>query len=433
MILKFKGVRHKYAIGLRWAVDTREGIEQITQATGLSYGCVSDLRSTSNKKLKSFALAKEDHQNAISLAGMFSKMNENLIFVHRLNDYHYWLCIVFEGEVWSGVDLPKATAGDFVGDIEKINKTIEAAKEVFAGAEIDSDTISYCSDSAGDEFPSYQAVSFIEKIIQAQKYRRAFKIRYLETASAVAKKAIVVALIIATIAGGSYYMYKQKVVSELINRRAIEARQAAERAEKLKQQYFVKLEKELKSQWAYTVIGDLMRNFQYVGMGSKGWELTEATFDAARPDRLSLSLRRSEYGTVDSFFYAYTPEGKEGRLDKNNNKGEKRISFPETSRVDGYATPPPVDMLTSKETVNRSRLISYMQVRGADFGFKIDAPSVSKYKVTSSAFTVSADALWKLVKLQSVLRDYQTVVANTITFDVRGYEMSWELSGEVYA
>lgn len=434
MLLKFKNIKRTYAIGLRWAVDTRHGIELIADSVDMNFGFVINIKNPINKKLKSFALAKQDHLKAISLAGTFSKAHDNFVLVHRLNEYYYWLCVIREGEVWSGVDVPKATAGDFIGDLEKVNEVLEFAKNDFEAIGIDMADICYCTDTAADDFKDYHNINFIEYILAANKYHRHFTIRYLEPTKIIVQKMTALLVVLAVIGGAFYYVYHRHVVEQMLHQKEIQHQQMLAEQKRAKETYFKQLQSTIQAHWGYKVLGELMNEFKYVSLQSRGWSLSKASFDVNKSNQMQIALQRTDYGTVDTFLYAYTPKGEQGDLAKDNNSGTKVITFPAIKNAPVYnAAAVDQEELTQKVYHNMYKLISYMQVGGQDFGFQLGKQETSKYGVHKAEFSVSAGSLWKLQKLQSVFKGYKTLVVTNVTFSVKNYEMSWQLKGEIYA
>ncbi len=74
MLLKFAGVKTQYAIGMRWAVDDRRGLEAIQANTDLHYGVMLDINEKISRKLKLVALADGSHNKAICL-DIFNSIN----------------------------------------------------------------------------------------------------------------------------------------------------------------------------------------------------------------------------------------------------------------------------------------------------------------------------------------------------------------------
>lgn len=433
MLFKLRNVKGQFAIGLRWAVDTRQGIEQIQFKSNLNYGIISSLKDKTYKKLKLAALTDDGYDKSVCLAGLFAKAYNNLIFIHRLSDSLFWLCIIKNGEVWSGVDLDKATAGDYVEGYEQIKKVVDQAIEDFKKSDIDLTGCLKCTDTAFSEFPQFTNVDFYTLISQARKYRRQNIIRYLEPYKVVKQKIMLVTVIIIIIGCVSYFVYRNHILHTLLHNQEVQEakRKAAEL--KAKQQYFENFQKKIRQQWGYSVIKNVMGLFDQLPLQSKGWSLIAASYNPARPKQLQLELKRSNYGTLNSFVYAYTPDGKDGDVAKNSDSGKKTISI----NLDHFYTQENYVLnkkeLQQKIPKNLYALISFMQIRKDMFNFQLAGEKKGRYGINSASFTLNGSALWQLIQLQDALAKYPTLIINNIDFKVINYDMSWQLKGEIYA
>jgi len=466
MLLKFTDMREKYAVGLRWGVESRRELEEIQFQLEMRYGFALPLKSEDKKnKLRFFALAGEDHDKAVSLAGVLSKQFHNLIFVHRIAETIYWLCVIKNGEVWMGSDVSTGTAGDFVGDIGTIKGIIDEAKEDFLVSvlqkdseaseliadtkiDIDSDfsetmtqtevdetkvdwsSITYCSDSAWDDFQSFGKLNFVELLLKASKFKKDFTLRYMETSRAIMQRAILIACVVVAILGVAYYFIHvkkaQAYLQQLAHQKQIQQREATE----AKEHYFKDLKQTLKMQWGYNVIGALMYQLAYLPLQSHGWEIVEAVYTGSSLQQIDLTLKRDSFGTVDSFLQAYTQQP--GRLSGSNDTGSKEMRFPNAYQPKLYPQAFSTKQLT--ETLPRQlyHLISYMQIAGSSLSFAPGRASTSRYGVHYTDFALSGQTLWELKKAQLIFKQFPTLIVDQIFLTVHNYDMAWELKGQIY-
>lgn len=433
MLLKLKNVKDQFAIGLRWAVDTRQGIEQIQFNNNLNYGVIIPLKDKTYKKLKLAALADDSYDKALCLAGLFSKTFENLIFIHRLNDTLYWLCVIKNGEVWSGVDLEKATAGDYVETYERIKFVVDVAVKDFESSGIAVADCLQCTDTAFSEFPQCQNIDFFTITTQARKYRRPFIIRYLEPHKVIRQKIILVAVIIIVLGSVSYFVYRNHILNVLLhNQQVQDAKRKAEEL-KLQEQYFKNLETKIQQQWGFAVIKNTMSLFSHLPLQSKGWQLSSVSYNPSQPNQLQLELNRSSFGTLNSFIYAYTPDGQDGKIANDNNSGSKTVRFKQDKLLTEFDYVLNRNELTQKIPKNLYALISFMQVRQDIFNFQVSKEERERYNVHATSFELTGSALWQLIQLETAFEKFPTLIVTNIDFKVTNYDMSWRLKGEIYA
>jgi hypothetical protein len=452
MLLALKDLKDKYAIGLRWAVDTRSGIEEIQYECELNYGFILPLQGADKKsKMKFVALTDKKHNKYVGLAGLLCHEYENLIFIHRVDDHYYWLCVIKNHEIWMGVDIQGGTAGDYVGDLQTVKHLVNEAKqelgddagvvlsegsdpeEIEATVATDSglDGVLLCSDTAWEEFRGFTNVNFIELILRISKFKRAYVVRYLESSRARIQQALLFVLILAGIVGVGYYFIHVKHVQTALVRYAQEQQLEKMEAKKRKAAYYVDQQRSIQRNWGYNAIANLLYQFQYLTLESEGWKLVQAKYDTSNPNGMVLTVVRSDYGTVNSFLKAYAGKG-HGKLSNSNNQGVKNWKFQHRFSPTLMPKSYTVSQLTAAKPQQRYDLISYMQLAGASLHFEPGREKVSNYGVSSTRFNLSGESLWKLKEAQLIFKQFPTLTVETVDLTTKGYDMSWTLEGTIY-
>lgn len=431
MLLKFAGIKTQYAVGLRWAVDSRSGIESIQFNTDLYYGIMLEVPEKINRKLKLVALCDSSHNKAICLSGLLASKYQHLILVHRISDVAYWTCIIKNNSVWSGVDVPKATAGDYVGDYGFVQAVIEAAKTEFTAEGIDLESILLATETASQDYPDFAVINlpeFVKKIKKNSQYT----IRYLQPSKIFFRKIIILVMIVIAVGAAAYYIYQQRLVTLLLHQQQIEAEKQRLLTAQQKVNYFSNLQQSIHKQRGDVVLKNVFTILNAVPLQSQGWNLASAVYNTQSPTALTLSLTRSDYGTLNSFLYAYSKTAENGDIAADNNKGTKVFTLTNMSLAENSPTISE-DILTQTIPKESYRLISYMQLNTELFGFKLQERSVSQYHVSATKFEIRGDKLWKLMQLKDVLPTFPTLVINTIKFTVTNYDMNWTIEGMIYA
>ncbi len=431
MLLKFAGVKKQYAVGMRWAVDDRSGIEAIQFNTNLHYGVMLNINEKISGKLRLVALADASHNKAICLAGLLASRYQNLILVHRMSDTVYWACIIKNNSVWSGVGVPKATAGDFVGSYTSVSEVIEVAKEEFSSEGIDVQASLLSTDTASEDFPDFKAIDFFSFVTKLKK-ERTYVVRYLQPSKILLQKLLALVALVIALGVGIYYVHQQRLVSRLLHQQQIEAERQRQLQIQAKIDYFAKIQKTIELKVGYAVVKNVLNVLNFIPLQSQGWDLTSANYDAQNAKILSLTLTRSDYGTLDSFLYAYSKTPINGSIGKDNNTGVKTLTFNDVTLEKG-----PGKIAESGLTQNipreSYRLISYMQLNNEMFKFALKGKSKSQYGVNTAAFQVSGEKLWQLIQFEKALLSFPTLTINSINFVVNDYDMSWKVEGEIYA
>lgn len=431
MLLKFAGVKTQYAVGLRWAVDDRSGIEAIQFNTDLHYGIMLEIKEKISRKLKLVALCDASHNKAICLSGLLASQFKNLILVHRVSDSIYWVCVVKNNTVWSGMDVPKATAGDFLGDYLSVNEVVEIARAEFIADGIDVQEVMHCTDTASEDYPTFKKVDFFTFVTKLKKNSK-YIIRYLQPSKILIRKIIIVVVLAIGVIVGAYYIQQQRLITRLIHQQQIEEERQRQLAIQQKINYFASIQKTIRYQVGYAVLDNVLLVLNLVPLQSQGWSLVAASYNVQSPLSLALNLSRSDYGTLDSFLYAYSKTAQNGMVGQDNNTGEKTFSATGLTLKEG-----PIkisqESLTQSIPRERYRLISYMQLNQGMFGFQLKDKTKSQYGVNSATFAITGDKLWKLIQLKKALISFPTLTINKIKFTVNDYDMSWTIEGEIYA
>ncbi len=431
MLLKFSGIKKQYAIGMRWAVDDRRGLEAIQYHANLHYGVMQDLKDKAAPGLKLVALADDTHNRAICLAGLLASQYDNLIFVHRMSDSAYWICIIKNHLVWTGADVVKATAGDLVGSISLIMDVMEIAKAEFLADGLDIENIMLTSETASENFSDIKVVNFFEFITNLKKDSK-FVVRYLPPSKILLRKILALCVLIIAGSAVAYYIYEQQLVSRLMHQQQIEAEAQRQALIRAKQDYFSHIQVLLHDQAGYAVIKNVFSILSMLPLQSAGWNLTKAVYNTQSPKTLIISLQRSEYGTLDSFLSAYSKTPTNGTIDSTNNSGIKTLTF-DNMIVQEAKTIVAQNDLTAEIPRSTYRLISYMQLNQDIFVFKLKNKKKSQYGVNSTTFSIGGDQLWQLAQLDKVLQSFPTLTITTVNFVVNNYDMSWTVEGEIYA
>lgn len=431
MLLKFAGVKTQYAIGMRWAVDDRSGIEAIQFNTNLHYGVMLAIKEKISNKLKLVALADPSHNKAICLAGLLASRYKNLILVHRMSDSVYWACIIKNNAVWSGVDVPKATAGDFVGSFASVSEVVEIAKTEFLAEGIDTQELFMCTDTASEDFPDFKAIDFFAFVAKLKK-DRVYTVRYLQPSKILMKKIALLIFLIIALLSAAYYIQQQRLVTRLLHQQQIEDERQRQLAIQAKINYFAQIQHTIQHNIGYAVVKNVFNVLNFIPLQSQGWNLTLANYNTQSPNSLSLTLARSDYGTLDSFLYAYSKTAMNGTVSADNNTGMKTLTFNDITLEEG---PAKIAESSLTETIPREsyRLISYMQLNKEMYSFLLKGKSRSQYGVNSANFQVSGEKLWQLIQFKKALVSFPTLIITGIKFTVSDYDMSWTIEGEIYA
>lgn len=431
MLLKFAGIKKQYAIGLRWAVDDRGGIESIQFNTGLHYGIMLNIEEKISRKLKLVALCDDSHNKAICLAGLLASRFKNLILVHRISNSVFWVCVVKNNAVWSGVDVPKATSGDFFGNYSVVSEVIEIAKAEFESEGIDLEGILLSTDTASEEYPDFKAINFFEFVTQLKKDNK-YVIHYLQPSKILLRKIVLLVMLIIAVSVAGYYIQQQRLVTRLLHQQQIAEEKQRQLAIQAKADYFAKLQKTIQYQAGYAVINNVLNVLNYIPLQSQGWNLSDAAYDVNQPKSLALNLVRSDYGTLDSFLLAYSKEPTNGSISADNNTGVKTVTASAITLKTGNTTVSQ-EMLTQSIPKAQYQLVSYMQLNQELFKFRLKNKSKSPYGVTSAEFEINGDKLWQLMQFGKTSAAFPTLVINSIKFVVSDYDMSWTIKGEIYA
>jgi hypothetical protein len=431
MLLKFAGVKKQYAIGMRWAVDDRSGIEAIQFNTDLHYGVMLNIKEKISGKLRLVALADASHNKAMCLAGLLASRYKNLILVHRMSDTVYWTCIIKNNSVWSGVGVPKATAGDFVGSYTSVSEVIEVAKAEFSSEGIDLQGSLLSTDTASEDFPDFKAIDFFAFVTKLKK-DRTYVVRYLQPSKILLQKLVALVALLIALGIGIYYVQQQRLVSRLLHQQQIEEERQRQLQIQAKIDYFSKIQKTIELKVGYAVVKNVLNILNFVPLQSQGWDLTYANYDTQNPRSLSLTLARSDYGTLDSFLYAYSKTPMNGSVGKDNNTGVKTLTFNDITLEKGTRKIAE-NLLTQNIPRESYRLISYMQLNNEMFNFALKDKSKSQYGVNTTALQVGGEKLWQLIQFEKVLLSFPTLTINNINFVVNDYDMSWTVEGEIYA
>ena len=431
MLLKFAGVKTQYAIGLRWAVDDRRGIEAIQFNTDLHYGVMLAIKEKISHKLKLVALADQTHNKAICLAELLASRYQNLILVHRISDSVYWACIIRNHAVWTGVDVPKATAGDFVSGFASVSEVVEIAKAEFIAEGIDLQGILMCTDTASEDFPDFKAIDFFAFVTKLKK-DSTYTVRYLQPSKMLMKEIAAFVLLIIVLIFAVYYIQQQRLVTRLLHQQQIEEERQRQQEIQAKADYFIQIQQSIQHKAGYAVVKNVLTVLNFIPLQSQGWDLKTANYNTQSPKSLSLSLTRSDYGTLDSFLYAYSKTAMNGTVSADNNSGVKTLTFDNITLEEG---PAKIAESSLTQTIPREsyRLISYMQLNKEMFKFQLKDKSRSQYGVNSAGFQVGGEKLWQLIQFKKALVSFPTLTITSIQFGVSDYDMSWTIEGEIYA
>ena len=431
MLLKFAGVKTQYAIGMRWAVDDRRGIEAIQFNTDLNYGVMLAIKEKISHKLKLVALTDQTHNRAICLAGLLASRYKNLILVHRLSDSVYWACIIRNSAVWTGVDVPKATAGDFVSGFASVNEVVEIAKAEFIAEGVDLQGLLMCTDTASEDFPDFKAIDFFA-FVTKQKIDSTYTVRYLQPSKMLMKKIAFLILLVIALLFAAYYVQQQRLLTRLIHQRQIEDERQRQLAIQAKADYFMQIQQTIQHKVGYAVVKNVLSVLDFIPLQSQGWNLTTANYNTQAPKSMTLSLSRSDYGTLDSFLYAYSKTAMNGTVSSDNNSGVKALTFNDITLEEG---PAKIAESSLTQTIPREsyRLISYMQLNKEMFTFQLKDKSRSQYGVNSATFQVGGEKLWQLIQFEKAASSFPTLTITNIKFGVSDYDMSWTIEGEIYA
>lgn len=433
MLLKFIGKKRQYAIGLRWAVDSRHGIESIQFNTDLHYGVMLTIPEKINRKLKLVALCDASHNKAVCLSGLLASKYKHLILVHRLSDTIYWVCVIKNNSIWSGMDVLKATAGDYIADYSSVQTVIDIAKAEFTADGIDLRNIALATETASQEYTDFKVIDF-PAFVGKIKNTHGYVIHYLQPSKILLRKIIILFLVLVTAGIAIYYVQQQRLVSYLLHQQQMAEEAQQRQAAQEKVNYFSTLHTTLRNQYGAVVITNALRLLDSLPLQSHGWSLTSATYTPQSPRALNLKLSRSSYGTLNSFLYAYTATAENGTIAADNNTGTKMFIVP-TLPLAQNNTPISDALLTQSIPKETYRLTSYMQVNTELFSFQPQAATGgdSAYQVHATNFNISGQKLWQLMQLQQALVSFPTLVINSIKFDVANYEMSWTIGGTIYA
>jgi len=430
MILEF-GKNYQVAVGLLWGLETRAGIERIQNSMNLHYGFTSDVKDSAGKSLKSFALADKDHNKAISLAGVLSLMSRNIIYVHKINDALYWLCIIHNHTVWSNYNVGRATAGDFIGDISQIGPIIQAALADFSANEVDTKVIMYCSDETVHDFPGGQVRSIEYFVHETRKYQRKFRIEYLQSASRQqSRKTILtvgVLLAIGVVGFAAFEKMQHNRELQKIKEQQLEnARQLAQRLS-----YFRNLTNQIQTNQGSAVIYRALYNLEKLPLQSSGWRVTKVTYDQATPNTLNLSLARTSVGTVNSFHQAFQRfNAAMEKLDSTYDSGNKMVSIDFSSPIKFNVEPLNQQALKATDHKRLNDFITFFQLRGIKVN--LTAQQTSMYGVSSTDFLLTGNNLWELRQYQFLFQRFNSLTIKSIDFNINNDDVTWTVKGTIY-
>jgi len=229
-----------------------------------------------------------------------------------------------------------------------------------------------------------------------------------------------------------YYIQQQRLLTRILYQQKIEQERQRQLAIQQKADYFKSIQGSIHTQAGYVVVSNVLNVLNFIPLQSQGWNLQSAHYDARSPKNLALNLTRSDYGTLDSFLYAYSKTPMNGTLKQDNNSGTKTLTFNSIVLEKG-----PEKVLESNltQSIPREsyRLISYMQLNKEMFNFILQDRKKSSYGVNSVTFQVKGEKLWQLKQLEKALLSFPTLIIANVNFEVSDYDMSWTVEGEIYA
>lgn len=433
MIIESKQFHSPLAIGLRWLVATHSEIEYLKDRSDLQHGFVLPTPERATRKYKIAALASAEHDKSFSLAALLAQKFENLIFVHKLSNDFYWLCVIKNHRVWNEVDIGEQTAGDLLGNREKISAAVLMARDDFSEAGIDMQGSLFGSNLSDGEFTALTPSKFNEVIAGIRKNNK-FKIKLLENYR---KKMRQIAMMIALVVISSvvvYYIYQTQ--NEAARTRALQAQQAlaAQQAMQARINYFNQMDRKLDTQQGSKVIARFLSLLETLPLQSQGWQVSDMNYQANIPQLMKLQLVRGDYGDVLTFNQAFSSLAVAQAINSDNNSGNKTLQFklaPITSQLTAAEETNYQKLLMEKQPTQRLALIAYTQRHAMQI--TIQALTTEQYQIQSSHFSLTGNQLWNLRKLQYIFKQFPTLVVDSIDVKVDAdRKIAWQVEGDIY-
>lgn len=436
MLLKLKDTRQFFSIGLLWAIETRKGIEKIKSVNdSLAYGIVLDLPEKEKKytgDLKVVALTNAAHKNSISLAGALSKMYRNLIYVHQINEVIFWVCIIYDHQVWANYDVVRATAGDYIGALSTVRNIVAEAEKDFTAKGIDPKSCCQCSETAAEIFPQYQVNALTGICQQAVKYKNEFTVRYVEAPRAAANRIIKYSILLIILALTTWLVLHRRAEVNQVTGGKSQQEMLEQQKIQARKNYFAKLIRQLDEQDGSRMVAAALANLEALPMQSNGWKIVAAEFNHQHINQLTLSLARTKYGTLYSFKDAYQAVTISSNLSADYNHGTKVVQLaPEKNYPVVLKKIEENNLTLSDQHIND--VIAYQQSNVTELEIRLEPRIAGQYGVQMANFSLAGNNLWELRKKQFLFKRFTTLIIDTINFSITDNNVGWIIKGKIYA
>lgn len=435
MLLKLKDYNQPLAMGLIWAVATNDEINDFKKLENLQYGFINPTKAGKKSRYRLVTFTNQDDNNAVSFAGLLAAKYDNLIYLHRLNEHLYWLCIIKDHEVWNDIETNNGrTAGDLLCDRDTAFEMINSAKADLFASDQAADEICRCSELAHQTFPSLHPISFADLLAGTKTYQKNNKILLLDKYQLRVKRIVTILCVLGLVIGVLFYAYSREnaAARERARLQAIAAEQA--RRAEAKIQFTYDLRTRMQTQQGAIAIARTLATIRPIKTLEKGWRVTQLIYDLAKPHQLDVHLSRENYGDLLSFNDAYKTLTIDQHVNADNNSGTKRLQLkvrlPQAAPNSLLSVANINHILKKKYPIERYRLISNSQRLG--FKLKLDAEQKNQFGYNYANFTLQGQGLWNLSKFQHLLAKYPTSFIEHISMTVEHFNISWTLKGELY-
>jgi hypothetical protein len=441
MLIELKKNRVSFALGMRWLIASNSEIEQIKDQSDMHYGFVLPHKMVKQSKYKLAVLTNVEHKNAYSLAGILADAFENLILIHKFSADFYWLCVIKNHHVWNEIDIGGQTAGDYIGDLDKVLEIYQLAKDHFSEEQIDISGNQFSSNitfnklnqlninNKNNETKEIKLLEFVDHLKRPNKYR----IKLVESYKKKLRQLAGLAFVVLMLGIGAYYVYSTQ--NAQAQARAAQQRAAMEAQAAVQRKLILVRNLELKviNQQGSKMIDQFIGILSQLTLESQGWAINQVEFYGNIPNQLQTHLTRSPYGNLLSFKQAYADKSKQKSINDDNNTGKKLLVFSPMiiDPLDKTKQQMIDKILFNSSPDQRYEFISYIQTHQLEI--TVEKDHAGDYGIVDSHFTISGEGLWNLRKLQFIFNRFPSLVIESISMKITNTtNMSWTLEGVLY-
>lgn len=434
MIINIKNFSRPFALGLRWLVATRNEVDYLKDKENLSYGFVNSTQAHSKSNYKAVVLTGNEHDNAVSLAGILADKYENLIFVHQIQPDLFWVCIIKKHEVWNDLDLGDRTAGDYICTKESADEIIKIAQDIFIENEIAYTKITYASTQAMEAFPQYQHIKLSDLLLNTKKSYKKYRIAWLQSHRKKIKRITTFLVILIVVVSGSIYLYSSQNAAAREKARILHMQMEQKREEQARLSYITGLESRINQNQGSRAIAHVLRMVGRLSLQSAGWSIQNISYSSDNSELLSIELNRGQYGDILSFQNSYLSNTIQENISSNNDSGSKILSFSDKqfSIPMTRADKDKIAKIISKPVPTvRYKLIAY----GQRMQLNLTTGPIEKdqYHYNNSSFSIDGEDIWNLRKIEFILKQFPTITVDNIDMKIStDNKIAWSLKGKIY-